>query len=84
MKQHMSGKTVKSVTAATMTSYNDLNETEHGISISAQEMGHGIRPLVMQFDHSRATILLVYCECVDIGYSVKRQFFKISAATERH
>ncbi|GBL84120.1 hypothetical protein AVEN_118539-1 [Araneus ventricosus] len=58
----MSEKCIRSVPAAAMAGYQDLNDFERGVIIGAREMGHSISEVAMKFGFSRTTISRVYRE----------------------
>ncbi|GFV43906.1 transposable element Tcb2 transposase [Trichonephila clavipes] len=45
-----------------MAGYEDLSEFEHGVIVSARELGHSISKVAMKFGFSRTTISRVYHE----------------------
>ncbi|GBM12378.1 hypothetical protein AVEN_211563-1 [Araneus ventricosus] len=53
IRQQVSGIVVRSVTATTIASYQDLREFERGIIVGAREMGHSISKVAMKFGFSR-------------------------------
>ncbi|GFY13567.1 uncharacterized protein TNCV_4959371 [Trichonephila clavipes] len=74
------GTVFKEVTAATIAGYQDLSEFERGVIVGAQEMGHIISEVALNFGFSRTNISRVY---VNIGNPVKHQIYDIAAARKR-
>ncbi|GBN04297.1 hypothetical protein AVEN_173690-1 [Araneus ventricosus] len=80
IKQQMSDKCIRSVSAAAIAGYQDLSDFERGVIVGAREMGHIISEETMKFGFSRRTISLVYREYrisgktsnSDIGAAEKR------------
>lgn len=44
IRQHVSGKGVRSVTFATMTSYHDSSDFEHGVTVGVRKVDHNHLP----------------------------------------
>ncbi|GFW12317.1 HTH_Tnp_Tc3_2 domain-containing protein [Trichonephila clavipes] len=55
------------VTAATVAGYQDLSEFEHGVIVSAREMGHRIFEVAMKFGFLFTTISRVYLKYRESG-----------------
>ncbi|GBL78984.1 hypothetical protein AVEN_48945-1 [Araneus ventricosus] len=62
IRQQMSDKCIRSVSAAAMVGYQDLSDFERGVIIGAREMGYSISEVGMKFGCSRTTISRVYRE----------------------
>ncbi|GBL82471.1 hypothetical protein AVEN_252598-1 [Araneus ventricosus] len=58
----MSEKCIRSVSAAAMMCFQDLNDLERGVIVGAREIGHNISEVAMKFGFSRTTIPRVYRE----------------------
>ncbi|GBM56611.1 hypothetical protein AVEN_142262-1 [Araneus ventricosus] len=62
IRQQMSDKCIRSVSAAAMAGYKDLSDFERGVIIGAREMGYSISEAAMKFGFLRTTISRVYRE----------------------
>ncbi|GBN64352.1 hypothetical protein AVEN_99542-1 [Araneus ventricosus] len=62
IRQQMSDKCIRWVSAAAMVGYQDLSDFQSGVIIGAQKMGHSNSEVAMKFRFSRTTILRVYRE----------------------
>ncbi|GBM38674.1 hypothetical protein AVEN_37467-1 [Araneus ventricosus] len=62
IKQQMSDKCIRSVSAAAMACFQDLSDFERGVIVDAREMGHSISEVEMKFGFSNTTITRVYRE----------------------
>ncbi|GBN40735.1 hypothetical protein AVEN_6553-1 [Araneus ventricosus] len=58
----MSDKCIRSVPAAAMAGYQDLDNFERGVIVGARQMGHSISEVAMKFGFSRTTFSRVYRE----------------------
>lgn len=80
IRQQVSGKVVRPVSAATMAGYHNLNGLERGVVVSTQENGHSISEIVIQFGFSCTIISRV---CMNIRYPVKHQISDRGATGKR-
>ncbi|GBN89777.1 hypothetical protein AVEN_204541-1 [Araneus ventricosus] len=56
IRQQMSDKCIRWVSAAAMVGYQDLSDFERGVITGSREMGHSISEVAMKFGFSRTTI----------------------------
>ncbi|GBL98391.1 hypothetical protein AVEN_187729-1 [Araneus ventricosus] len=80
IRQQMSEKCIRWVSAAALAGYQDLGDFERGVIVCSREMGRSISEVEMKFGFVRTTISRV---CVNIGYPVKHQISDIGAAGKR-
>lgn len=62
-----------------MVDYQDLSNSESGVTVVSGEIGHIISSIAMEFGFLCTTILQMY---VNIRYSVKNQTFNIYVAVK--
>ncbi|GBM93700.1 hypothetical protein AVEN_74418-1 [Araneus ventricosus] len=62
IRQQMSDKCIRSVSAAAMACFQDLSDSERGVIVGAREMGRSISEVSMKFGYSHTTISRVYHE----------------------
>ncbi|GBN00297.1 hypothetical protein AVEN_171890-1 [Araneus ventricosus] len=62
IRQQMSNKCIRTVSAAALACFQDLSDFERGVIVGARDMGHSIAEVAMKFGFSRTTISRVYRE----------------------